>query len=127
MKRIGGLMLSVFIPVVACGYSSKGNELVGQVKKVVARTPIVCDDFREVDVSLGVLRNGGGSMSKEDVELYVTNEADVPLLKRAAEEGFPVKVGYDIKRVVWCVPDHWLTSVVRIDAVPAVAPESSFR
>src|SRR5579859_447764 len=49
----------------ACGNSSVGNELEGQVKKVVKRTPIFCSDYVEADVSLGVIRNGVGSMSQE--------------------------------------------------------------
>jgi hypothetical protein len=113
------LLFPALIPVVACGYSSKDNELVGQVKKVVARTPILCGDYYEVDLSLGVLRNGVGSMSREDVVLYVGDGSLVPFLKRAAESGDPVKVGYDIKRVTWCVPDHWLTSA-QSPALPSV-------
>ena len=124
-KLLIRLLFPFLIPVAACGYTAKGNELVGQVKKVTAETPILCGDYYEVDISLGVLRNGAGSMSKEDVILYVKNEADVPLLKRAAEEGFPVKVSYDIKRFPagWCVPTSWLTSVARLGDVPAATAE----
>lgn len=118
------LMFPTLIPVAACGYSARDNELVGQVKKVVAQTPILCGDYHEVDISLGVLRNGAGSTSKEDVVLYVQGEGDVPLLKKAAEEGFPVKVAYDIKRIAWCVPDHWLTAVTELGPVPPVSPEA---
>lgn len=118
------LMFPALIPAAACGYSSKDNELVGQVKKVVTQTPILCGDYYEADVSLGVLRNGAGSFSKEDVVLYVQNPTHLPLLKQAAEEGFPVKVGYDIKRVTRCVPEHQLTSVTRLSTLPAVAIEA---
>lgn len=97
----------------ACGYSARDNELVGQVKKVTAETPLLCGDYYEVDISLGVLRNGQGSVSKEDVVLYVKGDPDVPLLKKAAEVGLPVKVRYDVKRFPagLCVPTSWLTSV----------------
>lgn len=115
MKK--AIALALFLS--ACGFSSKANELVGQVKKVVEQTPIFCSDYAEVDISLGVLRNGAGSVSHEDVILYVPNQADAAFLKKAAEDGTPVKVTYDIKRVPWCVPDHWLTS-----AAPLVTAES---
>lgn len=95
----------------ACGYQAKDNELVGQVKKVVERTPLICGDYTEADVSLGVLRNGNGSMSREDVELRVNNDADRKLLKHAAETGAPIKANYDIKRIVFCGPDHIITHV----------------
>lgn len=124
-KRLLKLLFPFLFPALAsCGYSARGNELVGQVKKVVAQTPLLCGDYYEADVSLGVLRNGAGSMSKEDVVLYVLDEANVPLLKQAAEEGFPVKVGYDVRRLPlagFCVPTSWLTSVTRLGPVPASA------
>lgn len=97
--------------VAASGLSSSGNELEGQVKKVVRRTPLLCPDYVEVDVSLGILRNGVGSISKEDVQLYVADERMVEVLQRAAKSGAPVTVGYDVQRLGVCRPDHWLTSV----------------
>ena len=103
----------------ACGYSARSNELVGQVKRVVDKTPIVCGDYVEADVSLGVLRNGVGSMSKEDVDLYVPSDADAKILKGAAESGKIVKIAYDVKRVTWCVPDHWVTHVEVLPDSPA--------
>lgn len=110
------IVLAVVVALSACGLSAKNNEMVGQVKKVVEQTPIFCGDYAEADISLGVLRNGGGSMSKEDVVLYVADQDMVKLLKRAAEDGSPVKVTYDIQRLAVCRPDHWLTSVQVIEA-----------
>lgn len=125
MKKLKRLLLALMFPALmptaaSCGYTSRDNELVGQVKKVVARTPILCGDYYEADVSLGVLRNGGGSISHEDVEFYVVDGNNVAFLKQAAEEGFPVKIGYSIKRwpAGFCVPTSWLTSVQRLGTVP---------
>ncbi len=95
----------------ACGYSSQQNDLTGQVKKVISRTPIICPDYTEVDVSLGYIRNGGGSVSKEDVVLSVHNQAFIPLLKQAADSGEPVKVTYNVFRASICEPEHELTAV----------------
>lgn len=102
---IGLLFLS------GCGYSSKGNELVGQAKKVVNQTPILCEERSDADISLGVMRNGVGSMSTQDLWLTVPNEADKKLLTEAASQGLLVKVNYDIKRWTWCWEDHIVTSV----------------
>lgn len=103
----------------ACGMRSADNEAVGQVKKVVKVTPIICPDYTEADISLGVIRNGVGSMSKEDVELAVDNEdrQNVELLKKAAESGAIVKFTYDVKRVSPCWPDHRLNTLT-IEALP---------
>lgn len=93
-------------------YSARQNELVGQVKKVVSQTPMLCDDYTEVDISLGVLRNGIGSMSKEDVYMYVPSVNDIAVFKDAAQSGRLVTVTYDVKRFGGlCVPKAWITAV----------------
>jgi hypothetical protein len=96
----------------SCGYESKQNDLTGQVKKVVHETPLLCDEFDAVSISLGVIRNGVGSMSTEDINMYVANKTDVELLKQAAELGQLVKITYDDRRFAWCVPSHWVTHVL---------------
>lgn len=118
--------IAIVLLLSACGASAKQNELIGQVKKVVERTPIVCGDYAEADISLGVIRNGVGSMSKEDVELYVPQQAQADLLKQAATSGHLVKITYDIERVTFCVPDHWVTNVELLTD-NAVAAEKSDR
>lgn len=113
------------IPLVllaACGFSSADNEAVGQVKKVVKKTPLVCGDYIEADISLGVMRNGVGSLSKEDVELAVdkSETETIATLKHAAETGAIVKFTYDVRRLAMCWPDHWLVAVT-LD-MPEVQP-----
>ena len=98
----------------ACGYTSTDNEAVGQVKKVVKRTPLVCSDYTEANISLGVMRNGVGSMSHEDIYLAVDNDeqkAQIATLKIAAETSAIVKFTYDVERVSPCWPSHRLVSV----------------
>ncbi len=108
VNRICVLIIAV---TAACGNSSAGNELEGQVKKVIRRTPIICPDYTEADISLGVMRNGVGSLSKEDVVLRVEDNGQIETLKAAAKSGAIVSVSYDVNRVTICVPDHLLTSV----------------
>lgn len=106
------LIVLVLAILSACGLSSSHNELEGQVKKVVRRTPFICPDYVEVDVSLGVLRNGVGSISKEDVQLYVADEHMAETLQRAAKSGSPVTIGYDVQRVALCRPSAKVISVM---------------
>lgn len=94
-----------------CGFTSRSNELIGQAKRVSNETPIICSDFMAADLSLGVLRNGIGSMSTQDLWFYIKDKAHFEILKDAAENGKLVRVTYDIRRLSFCVPDHWLTSV----------------
>jgi hypothetical protein len=105
------LILLICIAVFGCGYTSKQNELTGQVKKVIAKTPIICPDYTQVDISLGVIRNGVGSMSHEDMIITVTDKAQATLLKQAAESGKLVKITYDVARVTFCVPNELATNV----------------
>lgn len=109
-------MLLAALLAASCGYSSQGNRLVGQVKKVIEKTPIICGDYVEADLSLGVFRsNGVGSMSHEDLILYVPNRDDAALLNKAQDTGQLVEVTYDIKRVVICNPQERVTSVKLVD------------
>ena len=107
MKKIL-VMCALFLT--ACGWSSRNNELTGQVKRVQDETPIVCYDHWEVDISLGVMRNGIGSMSTQDIILYVPDRF-VCILQAANKSGKVVKVTYDEKRVRWCAPDEMVTGV----------------
>jgi hypothetical protein len=112
----------IAILLAACGMKSADNEAVGQVKKIVKKTPLICSDYTEADISLGVLRNGVGSVSREDVELAVDNSdtATITTLRKAAESGAIVKFTYDVKRVSPCWPDHRLLTV-EIEASPVEA------
>jgi hypothetical protein len=104
-------MLFAVLMLSSCGYSSVKNEMIGQVKKVVSNTPIICPNYTSVDVSLGVMRNGVGSMSTQDVWLTVVREEDVTILKQAAESGKLVKINYDELRFAFCIDDHVISSV----------------
>lgn len=115
MKKIM-LMLFMIIMVAVlsgCGFTSKNNEAVGQVKKIKFVTPIVCPDYALVDISLGVMRNGVGSMSTQDIWLVVHNNGgnSIEMLKKAAETGEIVKFQYDVKRGAICTPKSYLNKV----------------
>lgn len=92
-----------------CGWSSKDTTGSGQVKKVGKVTPIFCPDYYVVDVSLGVMRNGVGSMSTHDMNFYIEPK-DVEQLKTAAEVGAIIDFTYDVRRFAWCVDDDRMTS-----------------
>lgn len=99
MKRF---LILATLALTACGYSARDNEMIGQVKKVARQTPIFCDDRVDADISLGVMRNGVGSMSAQDVWITVPNKEDQELMKRANESGELVKITFDDKRWTWC-------------------------
>ena len=98
----------VFISIVsvsilsACGNNSINNDLAGQVKRVGSATPLVCGDYTYADVSTGIMRNGVGSMSSEDVLVQLENPADAELLKKAQLEGKLVHIIYDKRRIAIC-------------------------
>jgi hypothetical protein len=110
MKRI--VLLFGALSLTGCfGYSSKQNELTGQVKKIKNQTPLICPNRVDVDISLGIIRNGVGSMSAQDLWLTVENENDVKALAEAAESGKLVKISYDVRRVTICSHPEYLTRV----------------
>jgi outer membrane lipopolysaccharide assembly protein LptE/RlpB len=103
MKNL--LMLTMLF-LAGCGYDARNNEMMGQVKKIINETPLLCSDFTTADVSLGVMRNGVGSMSSEDIMVLVpeSNAEALKTLKGAAESGQLVKITYDSKRTAFCTP-----------------------
>jgi hypothetical protein len=57
------------------------------------------------------MRNGVGSMSTQEMWLYVPNEGDYNILAKAAETGAIVKIKYDEARLRFCVPANIVTHV----------------
>lgn len=92
-----------------CGYSQKDITGSGQIKKVGKISPFTCPDYYQVDISLGVMRNGVGSMSHQDITLAI-DDKDVKAMKAAAETGAIVDFTYDTRRVSICVEDDRLVS-----------------
>lgn len=109
------LLLVAILTLGGCGYSATDNETTGQVKKVVHATPVFCSNRYDVDISLGVMRGGVGSISKEDMWLTIDNRADYDALKKAADDGRIVRVHYDVWRFAFCTWDHHVTKVEIID------------
>ncbi len=105
------LSLLLCLIVFGCGYSARQSELIGQVKKVVTVTPIICPDYIAADISLGVIRNGVGSVSREDMFMTITDKTQYNLLKQATESGKLVKITYDSARITLCVPEEQITNV----------------
>lgn len=111
MKKIIFLIACVMLMVTACGYSQVESEAIGQVKKVANVTPILCSPRTDVDISLGVMINGVGSMSSQDIWLTVKDKSQIRILKEANESGKLVKIEYDNARVNWCWQERELTEV----------------
>jgi hypothetical protein len=106
------LLLAVTISLAGCfGERSRDNTALGQVKRVHHETPMVCLDYDDADISLGVMQNGVGSMSQQDVDFYVPSRSDFDLLQQAALSGKLVRIMYDEARVHWCVEDYTITKV----------------
>jgi len=91
------------------GWSAKEVTGSGQVKRVWKETPIICPDYHMIDISLGIMRNGIGSMSGHDMFLYLPDK-DVAGLKKAAEDSSIIDFTYDRRRFSWCANSDRMTS-----------------
>jgi len=107
-------VIAIAMSLTACGYQARDVEVVGQVKRVVHNTPMFCDNYIDIDLSLGVMRNGTGSMSTQDIYANVINPADLKILLRANETGELVKLTYDAKRVAFCTSSGRMITKVEI-------------
>lgn len=109
MKKI---ILFVFCSLlVACGNVSQNNELVGQPKRLHNVTPILCPNRVDLDISMGFVKDGVGSMSTQDLFLTVPNQADVDLLKKAIEDRRLIKIHYNEARFTICSHEEYVTQV----------------
>jgi len=100
-----------------CGYSHRDNEILGQPKAIESTTPLLCPDQHVLDLSLGVLRNGVGSMSLEDMRVNVPEDkaALLPVLRSAIESGKLVNVRVNEARFRWCNEMKELVSVAVVE------------
>lgn len=96
--------------MVGCGYSQRDVEVTGQVKRIVSNTPLICSDFMEVDLSLGIIRGGVGSMSTQDMEILI-NKEQADILKTTEDTGNLVKIKYDEQRINFCSDMRQATQV----------------
>ena len=90
----------------ACGNSAVDGDLTGQAKKVTHVTPLFCPGYVAFDVSLGVMQNGTGSMSTQDVWFTVSDSIDVDKLKSAVADAMIVRVHFDTRRLPFCTENY---------------------
>lgn len=100
------------------GYTSRDNEAIGQPKKIHHNTPLTCFDYDTIDISLGVIRNGIGSMSVQDITLAFApnnDQANENTLSKAIQLGKLVKFTYDEQRVTFCQPKGQIKTVETVE------------
>ena len=105
------LIMNLVLVLSGCGYSARDGVLTGQAKAITMNTPIICPFNYSVSISLGVMRNGVGSMSNQDNELEIINPEHIEIFKKAVELGKIVKVKFDTRRFTLCVPQDLLTEI----------------
>lgn len=121
------LIFIAVIFVAGCGYTSVGNDGVCQPKKIHHNTPLICGNYDTVDISLGVMRDGVGSMSTHDMTLSFDprnqreNEAK---LEQAIKAGKLVKLSYNDRRFSICQETEQVTDVEIIETSHEVVEDA---
>lgn len=92
------------------GWSEKEISGTGQVKRVGLQNNIVCPNYYEADISLGIMRNGVGSVSTHDMVFFIPDSM-LKDFRTYSEKGSIVNFTYDVRRFDWCVNEFRLTSV----------------
>lgn len=106
-----------------CGYSHRANELVGQPKSIESTTPLLCPDQHILHMSLGVMRNGSGSMSTQDIAINVPDAQLVPILQSVIEQGKLINAETNEARFRWCNEMIELVAFEIIDDKPSDAKD----
>ena len=105
------LSLTLISVLAGCGYQGVDMQAIGQVKTIMHDTPLICGNFTDFDLSLGVMRNGTGSMSTEDIWIVVQNDEDLELVKKAQESGALIKVTFDAQRFPICTDGRFAKKI----------------
>jgi hypothetical protein len=111
VKKIAGILAA--LALCGCGNSSVDGTLTGQVKKITNVTPMFCSPYTAVDVSMGVMRNGTGSMSVQDEWMTIGDRVDnvtIEMLDRAARDGSIIDVTFNTRRLPFCTEEYILTN-----------------
>ncbi len=121
-------LVAVSVALLTCGcwgYASVDNDGVCQPKKIHHNTPLICGDYDSVDVSLGVMRDGVGSMSTHDMTLsFGPNKDELERkLEAAIAAGKLVNLKYNDRRFSWCQETEQVTGVEVIETTHEVAED----
>ncbi len=110
--------LGIALLVGGCGYSAIDGDMIGQIKTVGQSNPVVCPGYTAVGISLGILRDGTGSMSTHDVAGWVPDRSLIPALQRAKDTGAVVALTYKEYRAPICKPDFEITGLRIVQGKP---------
>lgn len=111
MKNL--INVSFLFALFGCGYSAIDSEFIGQIKYVEHATPIICPDYYYASVSMGVMKNGVGSMSTHDATIEI-DKTQVEEWKRLSKNASIVKINYNERRATLCVPLLISTGVTEV-------------
>lgn len=106
-----GFCLLLALTLTSCGYTSVNNVAVVQIKSLHNETPLLCFNYNWLDASLGVMRNGTGSVSTEDIRFQIMNENQREILQEAADAGKLARVTFRDRRFVFCTYSREITNV----------------
>ena len=87
------------LTVSSCGYRSLESNELGQAKTVIKTNNLVCPDYYVLHVSLGVMKNGTGSMSNQDTDYSVDpTRVDIEKLRLAVRNGSLIETKFNTRR-----------------------------
>lgn len=96
------IILALMLFLTACGYSELGTNGVVQVKRVHVVNPLICPKYYVLDASLGIMQNGVGSMSTQDIDLTVSEKQATELDELLKKGKSIVNIKYNTRRFSLC-------------------------
>jgi hypothetical protein len=117
------LLPLLLLMLASCGYSHVNNELIGQPKSIEATTPIFCPNQNILHLSLGVMRNGVGSMSTEDVRISIPDDNLAIRLQPVVKAGKLINAQTNEARFRWCNEEKELVAFEIVEDAPLARPK----
>lgn len=103
MKHV---LLGAALLLSSCGNSATDIELTGQLKAAGVATNLICPDYFYLDMSMGVIKDGTGSVSKDDIFVTLYGRQEYKKYQELAKVGAIITVHANMRRAAFCTETY---------------------
>lgn len=126
--EVGAIMRSFLIIAASallssCGKSSVDNVMVGQARRLMTKTPLICPNSYSADIFVdGVNTTDDDQWSRIHKWISIPDKEMYDQVKATVGTGAQVKITYDVRRFTYCTNEAMATQVEVLGSPAAPKP-----